>query len=305
MTNRRNFLHSSATAGLGLAAANIASAAGPFERKGARLSLGLAAYSFRNYFAHQRSGKPGVPEDQQITMNDFIDFCADHGCAGAELTSYFFDQEIEAPALIDVRRHAFLRGIDIAGTAVGNNFTHPAGEERDKQLAYVNRWVENAVMLGAPHIRVFAGKHGKDQDEEAAWQNVIETMKIAADYAGEHGVFLGIENHDSIGNQATLLRLIKDIDHPWVGVNLDTGNFRTADPYVDMEACAPYAVNVQVKVELKREGAAESEPTDLKRVTDILRAANYQGYVVLEYEAADGPYEAIPPILEQLRGLCR
>ncbi|MEM7011802.1 MAG: sugar phosphate isomerase/epimerase family protein [Verrucomicrobiota bacterium] len=300
--NRRHFL-TTAAAGSAAAVAPV-QASGPFDRKGSRLNVALAAYSFRKFFTHQRSGKSSLPEDQQITMNDFIDFCADHGCAGAELTSYFFPQDIEAPALIDVRRHAFLRGIDIAGTAVGNNFTNPPGEERDKQLAYVNRWIDNAAVLGAPHIRVFAGKHAKGQDEEEAWQNVIETMKIAADYAGKNGVFLGIENHDSIGDQETLLRLVKDIDHPWVGVNLDTGNFRTEDPYLDMEKTAPYAVNVQVKVELKRLGADAHEETDLPRVIEILKAANYQGYVVLEYEAADDPYKAVPPLLEKFNELC-
>ncbi|MFT5465020.1 MAG: sugar phosphate isomerase/epimerase [Verrucomicrobiales bacterium] len=299
--NRRSFFTTSAAAG---AATAFSQAAGPFEREGSRLNVGLAAYSFRKFFKHQRGGKPGVPEDQQITMNDFISYCAVNGCQGAELTSYFFDQEIEAPALIDVRRHAFLRGVDIAGTAVGNNFTLPEGDDRDKQLAYVHRWIENAAVLGAPHIRVFAGRHAKGQDEEEAWQNVIATLRTAADYAGQHGVFLGIENHDSIGNHETLLRLVKDIDHPWVGVNLDTGNFRTADPYVDMEKCAPYAVNIQVKVEMKREGAAEKEPTDLKRVVDILKAANYQGYVILEYEAEEDPYKAVPPLIEQLNELC-
>ena len=299
--NRRRFLTSAALA----SAASPLIAAGPFDRPGSpRLRVGLAAYSFRKYFKHQRSGKPQVPEDQQIDMKDFVNFCADNGCDGAELTSYFFPQDISGEDLIAVRRHAFLRGVEVSGTAVGNNFTHAAGEKADEQLGYVNRWIENSISMGAPHIRVFAGKHGKDQSEEVAWKNVIANMRQAADYAQRYGVFLGIENHDSIGDHETLLRLVKEIDHPWVGVNLDTGNFRTADPYVDMEKAAPYAVNVQVKVELKRAGADKSEESDLKRIVDILKAANYQGYVVLEYEAAENPYEAVPPLLDKMRELC-
>ena len=84
-------------------------------------------------------------------------------------------------------------------------------------------------------------------------------------------------------------------------MNLDSGNFRTANPYADFAASAPYAVNVQLKVELKVAG--KKEPADLKRLADILRKANYQGYVVLEYEAAEDPYAAIPPLLKKLRGL--
>ena len=94
---------------------------------------------------------------------------------------------------------------------------------------------------------------------------------------------------------------MKAVDHPWFGVNLDSGNFRTADPYADFAAAAPFAVNVQLKVELKIAG--KKEPTDLKRALNILRAANYQGYVTLEYEAPEDPYKAVPLLLKKLRGL--
>ena len=93
------------------------------------------------------------------------------------------------------------------------------------------------------------------------------------------------------------------MDHPWFGVNLDTGNFRTDNPYADMAAAAPYAVNVQVKVELRVNG--KPEPTDLARVMNILRKANFQGYVVLEYEAKEDPYTTIPPVLKKMQPLLR
>jgi sugar phosphate isomerase/epimerase len=41
---------------------------------------------------------------------------------------------------------------------------------------------------------------------------------------------------------------------------------------------------------------------DLKRMVEILRSANYRGYVVLEYEE-DKPYEEIPKYVEKLREL--
>lgn len=265
------------------------------------MMLSLAAYSFRPFFDQMR-GKPSkLPAEEQITMLDFIDYCAEQGFDGAELTSYFLPPDLDQAAGIELKRRAFLRGIEVSGTAVGNNFTHPAGEERDAQMAYVKHWIDRSVDMGAPHIRVFAGKHGKDLPEDKAWANVVENLREAGDYAGQRGIFLGIENHDSVGDHETLLQLVKDADHPWVGVNLDTGNFRTEDPYVDMEKTAPYTVNVQVKVELKRLGSDVKEETDLKRVADILRAANYQGYVVLEYEAKENPYEAVPPLLEEMR----
>ena len=72
-----------------------------------------------------------------MNMFKFIDFCADNGCDGTELTSYFFPHNVTDKHLTDIRRHAFLRGVDISGTAVGNNFSLPKGEERNAQISYV------------------------------------------------------------------------------------------------------------------------------------------------------------------------
>ncbi|MDP7010696.1 MAG: sugar phosphate isomerase/epimerase family protein [Verrucomicrobiota bacterium] len=234
-------------------------------------------------------------------MFKFIDFCADHHCDGAELTSYFFRHNVTRDYLIGLRRHAFLRGVEISGTAVGNNFSLPKGEARDAQIAYVKKWIDHAAVLGAPHIRVFAGREAKGMDRAEADKWAIAGLRECCDYAGKHGIFLGIENHDSIGDAKTLINFLKAVDHPWFGVNLDSGNFRTDNPYMDFAASASYAVNVQLKVELKVAG--KKEPADLKRVADILRKASYQGYVVLEYEAAKDPYAAIPLLLKELRAI--
>jgi sugar phosphate isomerase/epimerase len=264
------------------------------------LRLGLAAYSFRSFFKFQKNSTREV-KDRPMDFFKFIDFCAAHGCDGAELTSYFFRHQVTREYLIALRRHAFLRGVDISGSAVGNNFSLPKGEARDAQIAYVKKWIDHAAVLGAPHIRVFAGREPKGVTRAQADQWAIAGLRECCNYAGKRGIFLGIENHDSIGNAKSLLDFVKAVDHPWFGVNLDSGNFRTANPYEDMAAAASFAVNVQLKVELKIAG--KKEPTDLKRVADILRAANYQGYVALEYEAAADPYSAIPPLLKKLRAI--
>jgi sugar phosphate isomerase/epimerase len=88
---------------------------------------------------------------------------------------------------------------------------------------------------------------------------------------------------------------------PWFGVNLDGGNFTTADPYADLARIAPYAINAQIKVEMSPEG--KKEPADLARVVKILKDAHYRGFLVLEYEAREEPLEAIPGYLKRLRDL--
>ena len=51
-----------------------------------RLLTSLAAYSFRDFFT---DGTPTKATDRRIDLFQFIDYCADQGCADTELTSYF------------------------------------------------------------------------------------------------------------------------------------------------------------------------------------------------------------------------
>jgi sugar phosphate isomerase/epimerase len=137
-----------------------------------------------------------------------------------------------------------------------------------------------------------------------AKKNCITALEECADYAGKAGVFLGIENHGGIVAEAPdLLDIIHAVKSPWVGINLDSGNFHTDDPYRDMAACAPYAVNVQIKSEIKPRGKNQAALADLGRIVSLLREAHYQGFVALEYEAAEDPWKAIPGLLGQLKSL--
>ncbi len=124
---------------------------------------------------------------------------------------------------------------------------------------------------------------------------MVARIESLLPYAAERGVMLALENHGG-GVTVTaeqLLRLVRDVDGPNFGVNLDTGNFHGQDPYAEIAVAAPYAVNVQVKTEIRRMGRSK-EPADLGRVIGILREARYSGYIVLEYNAPEDPMTAVP-----------
>ena len=280
----------------------------PIRRQGdPKLLLGLAAYSFRRKMKWMK-GKPNeeAREGGDWDMLDFIDYCADHGCAGAELTSYFFPPEFDEAYLLKLKRHAYLRGVAVSGTAVGNVFTHPKGEERRKEIDYVKNWIRYAAVMGAPHIRVFAGNARKGVSQKEAEKNFLECYEECLELAGEKGIFLGLENHGGIVSEAdALVRIMKAVDSPWAGINLDSGNFHTTDPYGDLAKIAPYAVNVQMKVSLKRKDAKEKEPIDLPRLLKILRTVNYQGWFTLEYEEEQDAEKAVPGILTEMAALLK
>lgn len=303
--SRRAFLKNSGMAAGLIAASQLPgnlAAAGPIVRPGKpRLHLALAAYSFRRQFLWMK-GNPQSPEDPSKTMDmfKFIDYCADHGCQGAELTSYFIPVDADLAYYNHLKHYAFVRGVTINGTAIGNDFSLPKGIKLDYQILAAKQGIDQAAMMGAPHVRFFAGTGKGFSEGRDRVRNAIDALQECCDYAGQKGIFIGVENHGNISPEL-LLEIINQVDSPWLGINLDTGNFWSKDPYADLEQCVMYAVNVQVKVKMQTP-ERKKYMADLDRVVDILKRANYQGYVVLEYEE-DKPFEEIPGYLNQLNKL--
>lgn len=294
IVNRRRFLRATGAA-IGVSAlSGVARAIPPIGRtRPSHLKLSVAAYSYRQFLG----GK-----SPKMDLFDFVNLCADMGLDGVELTSYYFPPDVTTEYLHRLKQHAFTLGLDVSGTSVGNNFCVPDGPEREKQLALVRTWIDNAAELDAPVIRIFAGSVPKGDDEAKAVERAVAGIQASLPYAIEKGVTLALENHGGItATPAQLLKLVKAVDSPNFGVNLDTGNFRGEDPYSELLELAPYAMNVQVKTEISRKG--KKEDADLGRVIEILRQAHYSGYVVLEYEAAEDPIVAVPRHVKALRAL--
>jgi sugar phosphate isomerase/epimerase len=296
--SRRQFLRHCAIASTGATALAAATpqafAIEPIARDGKSFfKFSLAAYSYRDLLQAKNPA-------EKLSVEDFIDDCAKLGLQGTELTSYYFPEDPTPEYLRSLRKRCFLLGLDVSGTAVGNDFCHPPGATRDAEIAHVKRWVDHAAILGAPVIRIFSG-HPHGTSVEEAHKLAVSAIEECCQYAGEHGVFLALENHGGLTETAAgLLSLVRDVQSPWFGVNLDTGNFHSADPYAELAQLAPYAINVQVKVSMHPAGGARAR-ADFSRLAQIVNQAGYRGYIVLEFEENEPPRDACRRYVDEMR----
>jgi sugar phosphate isomerase/epimerase len=305
--SRRTWIASSATA----AAAAVlmpqqsgfigaAHAADPVIRTGPPLlKLSLAAYSFNKMMA--RRGTSDDIAKAEMSLEKFIDYCAVQGLGATELTGYYFPKDVTTEYLLSLRAQTHRLGLSISGTAIGNDFCLPEGDARQKQLAECREWIDYAAIMGAPAIRIFAGKVPQGDTEDAAIERCVAGINECLKYAATKGVFLALENHGGItATPEQMMKIISKVDSsPWFGVNFDSGNFQTEDPYADLAKIAPYAVNAQIKAAIAPGG--KKQPADFARIVRILKEAGYRGFVALEFEEAESPFEAIPKLLDQLR----
>ena len=295
---RRGFL-AAAVGSTVAAAANPAGAMSPIERAAEpRLKLSLVAFSMRRYL----TAEPG--ERGAMDLFGFVDWASQLGFDGVELTSYYWPEQVEPAYVHGLKRHCHVEGMPISAGGIRNNLTFsPGSVEAAEDLAHIERWARHYQRIGTAPIRIFPGTPRGEMrqapEEQTLW-NIIENLRRAGAIGERNGVIMAIENHGYLRQQHRLERVIEAIDSPWVGLTLDSDNWDEPNPYEQFERFAPYAVNVHIKTEITPLGQ-ESQRADLPRLFQALKDGGYRGFVGLEYEEDEEPYERIPQTYEQLR----
>jgi sugar phosphate isomerase/epimerase len=289
MIQRRNFLKLAAiaTGSSSLAEAKVA------RQPGVKLKLGLNAYSF---------DKP--LRDGSMTLADVVNYCAQYGIDGLDATGYYFPGYPKTPPdeyIYNLKKIAFLNGVTISGTGVRNDFSVPDAASRKNDVQMVKNWIEVASKLGAPLIRVFSGRSlppGHTSEHVLQW--MIPDFKECAAYGAQHGVILGLQQHnDFLKTAGETIRVVDAVNSEWFGVILDVGSLRQADPYREIEKLVPYAVSWQIKEEVWYD--TKATPIDLRRVKAIIDKTGYRGFVPFEALGGGDPRVKVAQFLEKVR----
>jgi sugar phosphate isomerase/epimerase len=225
----------------------------------------------------------------------------------------------ESPAYLNqLKRAAFERGLALVMLSIHQDFVSPKPEERQAAIQHTQKCIRLAAQLGIPAIRLNSGRwktiasfdelmkvKGNEPPlpgfaEKDALNWCVESIQACLPAASEAGVVMALENHwgltTSIDN---LLYIHKAVNSPWLGINLDTGNF-PGDPYEGIARIAPHATIVQAKTYYGG-GVWYTLDLDYKRIASILRRANYRGFISLEMEGNEPPQTAVPKSLDVLR----
>jgi sugar phosphate isomerase/epimerase len=239
-----------------------------------------------------------------MTLAEVVTFCAQHRVDALDATGYYFPGYPAVPSddyIYNLKRHAFLNGVQLCGTGVRNDFASADPAVRANSVKLIKDWIVVAHKLGAPVIRVFSGPA---RPANATFDQALEWMtahfRECARYGQDHGVILGLQQHnDFLKTAAETIRLIEAVDSPWFADILDIGSLRQGDPYDEIAQMLPYAVSWQIK-ESVWYGTKET-PTDLRRIKAIIDKGGYRG--VLPFEALGGgdPRERVAAFLEQIR----
>jgi sugar phosphate isomerase/epimerase len=256
-------------------------------------------------------------DDSKLTIEECIDLAAETGFDGVEILHVQMQDESNA-SLQRIKQRAFRSGLDLCGFSTHQSFVYPEAAKREENVQHTIRCIEMAYALGIPTIRVNTGRWGTSKDFDELMANkgieprldgysddqgfawVREGLEKCLPTAERCGVVLGLENHWGLGRTAAgVLRLINEIDSPWLRATLDTGNF-LEDQYEQYQQLAPEAVFVQAKTYYGG-GTWYTLDINYDRVAKILADVNYRGYISLEFEGKESHATAIPKSLDMLR----
>ena len=245
-------------------------------------------------------------EAKHLDFTEWLQLCADTlGVGGVDIIAEQMPKRTKAFWLETKKRCTDLQ-LTIVSLSPGNNFGKPSAGARKAEVDRVSRWIDAAWVLGAPCVRIFAGWPPRGQ-EQALWPRMVECIRRVAAKAAQAGITLVVEPHNHGGflaDSRRTLALMRELDSPWVRINLDTGNYLEPDPYAGIEASMPYAPHVVAKVhEVSAEG--ESLDLDYDRIFAILKRHRYRGFVTLEYEGKADELATVPKAIAMLRRYAR
>lgn len=253
-----------------------------------RFFTGLCAFSYREELSHR------------MTLEDFIQRAVDLKVDGVDMTTYYL-KSTDPAYLAHLRNVAYRAGMPFSGAACGSSLMQADAARRDAVLADIKKWVDVTDRLGASHLRIFGGPVPKGAAAGPVLDAAIEIYKAAADYSGQRGIVLGIENHSGITQTAEVcLEIMHRVDHPYAGINLDLTHFLpTATAYDQIAACLPYATNVHV-----RDRFDDNSPIDMDRVWRIFADAGFKGYMSIEFSSATEPAASgVPRLVAEVKAL--
>lgn len=296
--DRRRWIGSIAGAGIGLAGFGTSALSADKKAISAERQKYQVGCSGRSF--HRQLSTP--KKRGEMSLPDFIKKCGQWNCDCIELLNTNFTKTDNA-YLDSIKREAFLQSVDLSGMSVYTNFIQTDKKKIDAEHEKVRKWIDHTARLGAPLLVVFPGGNNRSIKMSKARQLVADSLSKLADYAQKQGVILALENHGMLTRSAEdVLWVLEKVDHPWVGLNLDTGNFRNK-PYENMAQMASKAINCHLKLDVRN--GKKKLPADLKRKFDVLRKSGYTGRVTLQYELSADPYVEVPKYLKEIQALAK
>jgi len=297
--NRRHFVEAALFAAVprGVSASQEPNIPFPTEP---RARLGVASYPFRAFIESPNNRdrdktKPGM------TLLQFPAMVREKFKVRniEPLDSHFVS--LETAYLGELRNAVEKAGMHVINIPVGGRASvyDPDAAKRKNAVENAKKWVDAAVALGSPSLRVhIAGVRGVAPDVARA----AESLRAVADYGAEKNVVINLENDDPETEDAFyLVKVIEQVNSPWLrGLPDFCNSMLKGDEkynYDSVTAMFKHAYNIS-HVKDSEVDNGKVFRVDVGKTFAIAKQSGYRGYFSMEWEGEGGPYEGTQKLLD-------
>lgn len=267
------------------------------------MKIGLSIYSLLNAI---RAGEMSIPAA--------IRWIADNGGEHVEIVDFVWQTGVTPEA---VAEEAAGCGLSVSAYCIFANVLEGGRADFEAELQRVHGEIDVARRLGAAVLRSDLAQWGRPAELnvierfEADLPRLVEACRIFADYAGERGVTVTVENHGAYVNGGDRVRrLITAVDRKNFLCTLDVGNALCVDvdPIVCVKTLLPFAAAIHFKDFYVRRGPAApggdgwlttglgtrlrgaivgQGDVDVRGIMQAVRESGYDGPVAVEFEGLE------------------
>lgn len=221
-------------------------------------------------------------------------------------------------------------GIEIGNYTIGADFINGSGGDWKAEAERLKGEVKIASILGAPGMRHdatwgFKSGHCGPRGFEDALPVLILGCRAVTEFAADLGIRTMVENHGFFCQDSERVeKLVNGVNNPNFGLLIDMGNFLCADedPAKAVGRLMPYAFHIHVKDFHIKPGTYPNPgpgwflsrggnylrgaiighgDVPVVQCLKIIKNANYDGTLSIEFEGIEDPITGIPIGFQNLK----
>lgn len=261
------------------------------------------------------------------TFDEFLECAKEIGFKVYELSAapgaHKGTVRLDEEGLEEIKKKSTSAGLEIYALGGYTNFVKATSEEMEEEIRKVMRYLEIAEKLGAKVIRVFGGEPNPEVPESQWSDLIVQGLKECMPEAEKKRIYLGLENHGYITNDAELeIEILEKVGSPFLRLTVDTSNYYWYGhniPTIERfyRLVAPYCVHTHLKDGSVKQGIREKYTSlalgegelPLRLFLDELLGSGYEGPLCVEYEGEEDAkigarksYEFLRNYLSEKRG---
>jgi sugar phosphate isomerase/epimerase len=268
----------------------------------ARDRLSVASWPFRAFIEAPGNRWARDPKQPGMDLKDFGAMVVKRfGLHNIEPLDQHF-RSTDAAYLKELRAATEKAGARIINIPLdpGESYYNPSAEQRRKAVENSRKWIDIAVALGCPSVRLhIAGAKGVKPDVERA----SASLKQVAEHAASRNVVANLENDDNFTEDAFfVVQVLERVNNPYLRALPDFCNsMLTHDQAFNdkaMKALFKAAYNIAHVKDSEVGDKGKLFTVDVDSCFAIAKASGYRGYYSMEWEGAGEPYAGTQKLID-------